>query len=566
MKQHHIDLNATGFYVHEESRMTSRHYHCPSHKDSGQQIISLLLVFLLFPETAEKESQNIGLPDSNSRLKVIQQELTFSCPVYKSKCYKHPSRRQQEPDLQSISQLETINQFGVLNIYINPRNMRTLVSCPIPFQSTMFTGGLLDNFGCYMVEVCQRIRPNCDPDALVSRTWHDLHLDGHSLDVDVLYIGNVPKPSPHIMTVIILMYLHTLATRMCKGSEMLVLGKEDRQINETSDSHIVPTFVIVSLSALGMSTVVVFFTSSSIILVNGMNRLKGTNVNRRDLILSTLGLFNLAFQCTMAANDSLLFFWTDVYFLDSVYTLLSILLLFTIFSSFWLTFCLCGFYYVMLVTSEYSFLKRLKHRISDIVPWMLVSCALLSLIISVPVAWNIQKDEQLFQAEYNFTGNSTVQLGTPHMSLQYLFYASMIGCCTPLILVAITNILIIKCLYDYVKQLRNSAAIINKQSVEAVGSAARTVSCLLLLYISFYVSETLLIMDIFKMDSPWITGCLVTVYSYAPLQSLVVILGSQNLRDVIKRWLCPIKVTNHMTLAVRTDTSLSISVLLSINT
>ncbi|KAG8596458.1 hypothetical protein GDO81_001915, partial [Engystomops pustulosus] len=295
-----------------------------------------------------------------------------------------------------------------------------------------------------------------------------------------------------------------------------------------------PAFILLSLCALAISTVIGFVTNSFIIVAHGMDRAKGRNINPRELILSTLGLFNIAYQCSMVANDTVLYLWSDLYFSDKFYTIFSILLLFTIFSSFWFTFCLCGFYYVMLVTFEKTLFMRLKQNISNVVPWMLFSSVLLSTVISVPVAWNIEKEDYTSQVYENVTGitdNSTSQEGKPHMSLQYLLVTSIIGCCIPLVLVAISNILIIKTLCLHAKHLGKNKGGMNVQSVDASVSAARTVTSLLLLYISFYVSQILLIMAIFEVDSIWFSVCLVVIYAYSPVQSVILILGSPKLKS-----------------------------------
>ncbi|XP_073527224.1 taste receptor type 2 member 40-like [Phyllobates terribilis] len=297
-----------------------------------------------------------------------------------------------------------------------------------------------------------------------------------------------------------------------------------------------PAFVLLSLTALAISTVIGFFTNSFIIVAHGMDRAKGRNINPRELILFTLGLFNIAYQFSMVANDTVLYLWSDLYFSDNVYTIFSVLLLFTIFSSFWFTFCLCGFYYVMLGTFEKTLFMRLKQNISDVVPWMLLSSVFLSLFISVPVTWNIKKDEYTAQYNENVTDNSTTQQGTPHMSLQYLLVTSIIGCCIPLILVAISNILIIKSLCLHAKHLRKNTGGMSVQSVEASVSAACTVTSLLLLYISFYVSQILLIMAIFDVDSIWFSVCLLVIYAYSPVQSIILILGSPKLKSALVKF------------------------------
>ncbi|XP_073431649.1 taste receptor type 2 member 40-like [Dendrobates tinctorius] len=306
---------------------------------------------------------------------------------------------------------------------------------------------------------------------------------------------------------------------------------------ETSSHTMLPAFVLLSLTALAISTVIGFFTNSFIIVTHGMDRAKGRNINPRELILFTLGLFNIAYQFSMVANDTVLYLWSDLYFSDNVYTIFSVLLLFTIFSSFWFTLCLCGFYYVMLVTFEKTLFMRLKQNISDIVPWMLLSSVFLSLFISVPVTWNIKKDDYTVQYNENVTDNSTTQQGTPHMSLQYLLVTSLIGCCIPLVLVAISNILIIKTLCLHAKHLGKNTGGMSMQSVEASVSAARTVTSLLLLYISLYVSQILLIMAIFDVDSIWFSVCLVVIYAYSPVQSIILILGSPKLKSSLGKFL-----------------------------
>ncbi|XP_073431647.1 taste receptor type 2 member 40-like [Dendrobates tinctorius] len=353
--------------------------------------------------------------------------------------------------------------------------------------------------------------------------------------------------------------IYCLGVLLRKTSEIFKLQDEGEVSAESDQGQTLPTFVIVSISALAISTVIGFITNSFIILVHGLESAKARSINPKELILFTQGLINIAFQCTMVANDTLLFLWSDLYFSHFVYTIFSIILLLTIFSSFWFTFCLCGFYYIMLVTFEKTLFMCLKKNISQIVPWMLLFCTLLSIVISVPVAWNINKVEYFDISAGNMSGNFTMQLSLPEMSRQYLLVTSIIGCCMPLILVAIANVLIVQSLCSHVQHLRKSSGGISVQSLEASVSAARTVTCLLLLYISFYVCETLLIMDVFKVDSPWISLCLVTVYSYAPVQSVILINGSPNLRDRIKSIICSSKRSERKSPGGRTNSSSSIT-------
>ncbi|KAM4707023.1 taste receptor type 2 member 40-like [Discoglossus pictus] len=354
----------------------------------------------------------------------------------------------------------------------------------------------------------------------------------------VLYIEDVTTHPFYV--VIFIIWIHISNQKSTTSREIKLFNLRSQQkirIQTATRCTMLPVYVIVSLSAMSISTLIGFLTNSFIIVAHGMDRAKSRNINPRELILFTLGLFNIAFQCSMAANDTVLYLWSDLYFSDNVYAIFSVILLFTIFSSFWFTFCLCGFYYIMLVTSEQTFFMRVKQSISGVVPWMLVASVLLSLIISVPVAWNITKHNYSIAIDGNVTYNSTVELSTPHMSLRYLLVSSIIGCCVPLVLVAIANILIIKSLCVHAKQLGRNAGGMNVQSVDASVSAARTVTSLLLLYISFYVSQILLIMGVFDVESLWFSVGLVVIYAYSPVQSVILILGSPKLKSTLVRLL-----------------------------
>ncbi|XP_056384286.1 taste receptor type 2 member 40-like [Hyla sarda] len=508
--------------------MTLRHHQCLFVKLLEQQILVLLFVLLQFPVITDNSS-DISFYDSNSKRILIPQRQYIYEPIQSALYLLHHRYTDKK----------------------NPKSFCTAsVPSPVWFSLPLESEHL-------QISITWGLTPNPPlHDFLIENkyTKTDQQEEGF-LQTYALLTGELHKPSLFVITMIHLIYQYQQAILLKKPSEIYKFHDEKSESKESDQIQALPTFVIVSISSLAISTVMGFFTNFFIIMSHGMNSLKAGNINPKEPLLFTLGLFNIAFQCTMVANDTLLFLWSDLYYSDFIYTIFSILLLFTIFSSFWFTFCLCGFYYIMLGTFEKRWFVHLKQNIARIVPWMLLSCMLLSSVISVPVAWSIKKVEYFDLSAGNITRNFTLEISPPHMNHQYLLVASIFGCCIPLILVAIANVLIVKYLCNHVTYLRKSSGGISVQSVEASVSAAHTVTSLLLLYMSFFVSETLLIMDVFKVDSPWISLCLITVYSYAPVQSVILINGSPNLRDRIKTIICPCKFTGDMPSGDRTDTS-----------
>lgn len=287
-----------------------------------------------------------------------------------------------------------------------------------------------------------------------------------------------------------------------------------------------PVFIVVSLTALCASSTVGFFTNPFIILNHGIDLIQGRNSSPREIILCALGLFNIFYQLTLIANDLVLFFWNELYFSYKVHTTLSLILLFTIFSSFWFTACLCGFYYVNIVSFKHSLFMQLKNRMSEFVNWMLALSVLIAIIISIPVSWNISK---------LVTANTTSEEDITQKDPEYLMIAGIFGCCIPLVIVGTTDVIVLKSLYTNARLLRRNAGGMNVQSVDASIAAARTITSLLVLYLCFYLSVISLFLNVVLIGSTWFPLCVAVVYSYSPIQSVILILGSPKLKAAILR-------------------------------
>ncbi|KAM5193794.1 taste receptor type 2 member 40-like [Mantella aurantiaca] len=287
-----------------------------------------------------------------------------------------------------------------------------------------------------------------------------------------------------------------------------------------------PVFILVSMTILGVSTIMGVFTNSLIITVNIFDKVMGKALNPSDLILVTLGATNVLFHFIMMANDFLSFLNSDLYFSDDIYTLFTIMLNLPIYSNFWFTVCLSVNYCLQIVIFTNPFLIRIKFAVSRLIPHLLLASVLMAIATGVPAAWNLSKDDPGF----NMSKNETEEIGFPKLNIYYFVTCNLISCSLPLILVAVANGLIIKSLVTNTSD-RN---VNGELSARAQGRirAARTISCLLLLYISFYISEILMFIDVFPPSSPGFCICLIVIYSYSPSQSIVLIFGSPRLKQV----------------------------------
>ncbi|XP_069098279.1 taste receptor type 2 member 40-like [Pleurodeles waltl] len=299
----------------------------------------------------------------------------------------------------------------------------------------------------------------------------------------------------------------------------------------------VPLFILISLAILVTTALWGIITNTFIVVINIKLWAQNKTPTSCDQILLTQAVFSFCFQCTNAANDFLLLLWSKLYFSDQVFPVIYVLLLFTIFSSFWFTVCLCAFYCVSIVTFQQPLMFLIKARLPKLVPWLLLWSVLLSLFTSVPAAWNIQR-EGAATAVDNFT---TEVSALPKLSKQYLLMSSTLGCCLPLLFVGMFNLLIIYSLCAHsMRMQRGSMVGFSTPRLGASIGAARMVTALLFLYIFFYTSEILLILKTFAAISPWFCLCLFVIYAYSPLQSIILICGSPKLRretlGILKGW------------------------------
>ncbi|XP_073480523.1 taste receptor type 2 member 40-like [Aquarana catesbeiana] len=289
-----------------------------------------------------------------------------------------------------------------------------------------------------------------------------------------------------------------------------------------------PIFLLASMTVLSISTLAGSITNSIIIAVNVIDKVKGKSLSPSDIILVTMSLSNVFFQFIMLANDFVSFLESDLYYSEGVYILFTIALNLPIYISFWFTACLSINYYFQIVIFTHPFLIRLKHVVSRLIPQLLVVSVMVSMATCLPVMWYINMNKQ----EFNMTSNQTVEPTFPELNLTYLIISNVVSCSLPLVLAGIANGLIIKSLIDKThKSDRNAKGDLSPRTEGRI-RAARTISCLLFIYISFYVSELLMFTEALPPSSPGFCACLMVIYSYAPAQSVVLIFGSPKLKHV----------------------------------
>ncbi|KAG8455543.1 hypothetical protein GDO86_001659 [Hymenochirus boettgeri] len=203
------------------------------------------------------------------------------------------------------------------------------------------------------------------------------------------------------------------------------------------------------MAILGATTLMGIFTNSLIVVVNLLDKVKGKSLNPSDLILVTLGLSNVTMQFAMTANDFLSILQSDFYLVDVIYTAFNTVMFFPIFSSFWFTVCLCVYYCLQIVIFTHPFL--------------------------IPGIWSTYRIPPIS----NSSGNQSLEIDVPKLSLMYLFSSNIIGCSIPLVLVGISNCLILNSLITNRTVIEKAKREVQSPRTEARERAARTVVILI---------------------------------------------------------------------------------------
>ncbi|XP_030066122.1 taste receptor type 2 member 40-like [Microcaecilia unicolor] len=281
-------------------------------------------------------------------------------------------------------------------------------------------------------------------------------------------------------------------------------------------------------------------TNSLTVTINVQDWIKYGSLNSCDKILLTIGLSNIAFQCIMISNDMCMLLWIEVFVLDYVYLIFFVLLMLMIYNSFWLTASLCIFYCIKIITFHHPVLAWLKLRISKIVPFLLLGSVIGPFLLIVPAVWDTYKDYGL-NVSASLIDNSTFKSYRLRQTFSYSTASLLLGCCMPFLLVLLSIILILTSLCRHARRMENNTGGFNKPRLEAHIGAAKTVIFLLFHYIVFYTAEVLLLFDTFQLASLWSVLCMILVYAFAPIQSVILILGNSSLKQAVRRILCPVK-------------------------
>ncbi|MEE6510024.1 hypothetical protein FKM82_029043 [Ascaphus truei] len=263
-----------------------------------------------------------------------------------------------------------------------------------------------------------------------------------------------------------------------------------------------------------------------IIAVSARAWVKGGYQSPADLILLALGISNVTMQILQFFINMTYFFWKD-FLVSQVYILCHAINSSTILSCSWMTAWLCTFYCLKIVTFRYQLLTFLKLRFLKLLPWLILGTVGLSSSLMAFLAGNIFKDNPLNNTVNSTLYNNSLEYVSVQVSFKVFIYAMEVGFSIPFFLILVSLGLTLTSLSLHVLRMLQSSSNFTSSQLKFHMNAAKTMTLLLVLHITFYLSH--LSLKIFPHFTPWSWFCIVIYIYFCTLQALILISGNRKL-------------------------------------
>ncbi|XP_040294266.1 taste receptor type 2 member 39-like [Bufo bufo] len=238
-------------------------------------------------------------------------------------------------------------------------------------------------------------------------------------------------------------------------------------------------------------------------------------------------------QGSVAFQEIAFFLYPDYYFKDWVIYMIIAMQTTYSFSSLWCSTCLCFYYFVKIINLRGTLFYKLKAKLSTLVPWLLAFSVVLSWCAGMPAYWDLYLHISL--TTLNITGNVTTLVTAKYSSrCNCMFDVFNVVASAAFIIIFFTAGAIIISLCKHMMRMRQSNEGLGHSKMNSHLSAARTVTLLLIIYLIFYGSFTLIYNPVGFPDDITMTLCLIIVSFFPTLNSVILISGNRKLTNRLK--------------------------------
>ncbi|XP_030042716.1 taste receptor type 2 member 40-like [Microcaecilia unicolor] len=271
-----------------------------------------------------------------------------------------------------------------------------------------------------------------------------------------------------------------------------------------------------------------------IIAVNFYDWVRSRDINTSNFIISWLGVSNFILQGTLLVSACFYLLQRDMYYIEPLRKTLIIFRYSLLSSSLWFSTWLCLYYCLKILSCSQPFFVLLRVRFPKLVAPMLLGSTLVSLVISLPMAWDFYQISSTNATDA--AGNSPAHW-IYNSSCSCTFYIYVVVSSLAFVILSSSAVVLIVSLFRHMKRMEQNMSSLRNLRLEAHQAAAKTVLFLLLFSFSHYLSQMLLILYVIKPNTDSYTLFYLVVTFFPTLNSIILVQGSASLKKALNRFL-----------------------------
>ncbi|XP_051471027.1 taste receptor type 2 member 9-like [Apus apus] len=307
----------------------------------------------------------------------------------------------------------------------------------------------------------------------------------------------------------------------------------------SQDKYNVTTFNVLATAILSLQTFAGMWINAFMVSVLCIAWVRKKSSNSNEKILLFLGCCRFGYFCMTWVNSFVQNIYPMCFHVKYLPHIISVILIFFICSSLWVSAFLSVFYCIKITNFQHSFFIYLKVKIDRIVPWVLLGSVLLSLSFGVLMSENI--DEALCD-NINCTTTGNVWKQNISLQQQFLPFYFLSGFAYAIAFTAVISsaLLLLFSLWRHKHKMQMKS--LKNVSMDAHIKAMKYILSFLFLYSINFICLVLTMS--YEPEKPNVENFLITIFSQAlpAAHSLILIFSNPKLEKTLLRTLSCVKI------------------------
>ncbi|NWX46113.1 TA2R9 protein, partial [Steatornis caripensis] len=306
----------------------------------------------------------------------------------------------------------------------------------------------------------------------------------------------------------------------------------------SQDTFHATSYDVMAMAIITLQALAGMWINAFIVSVLCIAWVKKKSFNSNEKILLFLGCNRFLYLCIIWVYHFLVLFYPWWFHVHPIPELHAATQNFLNFSDLWVSACLSGFYCIKIANFRHIFFIYLKVKIDRIVPCLMLTSVLLSLVIGI-LAYNITEEVHCNNHSSTTLGNYweiTVRMDEYVLPI---FFITGFGFATAFMAVISSALLLLFSLWRHKHKMQTQS--VKNISVDAHIKAMKSILSFLLIYSINFVCLVLTLIYVTKTQNSVIFPILIIHYAIPSVHSLILIFSNPKLEKILLRTLSCVK-------------------------